>query len=1598
MTTVRRAFHTLKGSSRMVGLNEFGEAGWACEQLYNARLSEQAGADKALLDFTHQALDYFDAWVSDIADQRFGRHSAAPLRQSADALRLRGEFLPVISASAAAAEPELVVPAELPAAFEVTEVNAELLPEPSTEAFEPVLDPVLALDATPAAEAVAGQSPDLLAPVEAAPELIEVPELAELPLDLPVEVPELGDALALDALPELGEVIEMPVLSEEALPAAVPELSLEAALPETPLDAPEPEPLATEPMPLETALPEPAEALEPLALNLDLPAAEFSAETAPEDEADSTLRLGTEDLPSASGLGEPLLHLDLEVPLEALEPLATAEPSLDLSLMEDLGEVALPESPLQALSPDETPTLALPVAEAQALSDEALPAFELPLAETTELAAEPASAAADADQPMPEIEIEGLALPALLDAGEAQTLEVPELPPEVSLDVTPEVVAPELPVDAAAELPAELPAEALIELPEVLDTAEAAELPPAPSLAPQLTLVSDQGQAPSAEESQAGEAADELGDDESVKVIGPLRISISLFNIFLNEADEVSRRLGTELSEWSLQLNDTVPAACEAMAHKLAGNAATVGYEELSDLARALEHALERAALAGRYTETDAETFVRAAEDIRRLLHQFAAGFLKPVEPGLIEALQAYEPLDRRDPLAEATDDSGYDQLAAMVSTEALHADAAELSAEVLPALVDPAAEQPPAALPSATEDFPVGEVDHIDDELFPIFEEEADDLLRSLHAAMREWQAAPGDPSRAAACMRHLHTFKGGARLAGAMQLGELAHQLESSIERVLADAGLDAGGVMALQDDADGLEAAFERLRERLKGGGAAPMPAPAPAPAPVMAAAPAVPPVPPVHVPEVLRPSESVEAVEAVEVPLAETVTDRLDSLLAAESPDRAPADALAVDALAPELAEPALPSELLPAADALLPEAAAEALPVVEPLSGELLSAFGELPPVVAAPAPAPVLSKPIDWAQFAEGKELESDSAMLSQAQSVVRVRGPVLERRATQAGEVSIRRARLEGELGAMKTALVDLEDNLERLRAQLRELEVQAEAQMGSSREVAKQLGRDFDPLEFDRYTRFQELTRMMAESVNDVATVQRSLLRNVQLGEDELAGQSRLTRELQDDLLRTRMVEFESLAERMHRVVRQASREVGKQVQLEISGGHVELDRSVLERLIGAFEHLLRNSVIHGIESPEKREAAGKPAVGHIHVMLAQEGNEVVLRFTDDGAGLNLPRIRERGVSQGLIKPDAQLSDEQLMGLIFAPGFSTAHEVTELAGRGVGMDVVRSEVNTLGGYVETQSREGMGTSFALRVPLTTALTQVVQLRCGELVVAVPANLIDSVLRLPPPQVEKGYEDGELRLGEMTVPMYWLGGLLQAGERGHIHGRTASVVLVRSAHQRVALHVDEVIGNQEVVVKNLGPQLIHVPGLAGISLLASGDVALIYNPVALANVYGEHAQALVRADAAALAAQASVVVEEKLPPLVLVVDDSLTVRRVTQRLLEREGYRVKLAKDGLDAMEQLAADELPGVVLSDIEMPRMDGFDLVRNLRADPRLKALPVIMITSRIAQKHRDYAHELGVDDYLGKPYDEDLLLSLIARYTAEENAAA
>ncbi|HEX2540868.1 MAG TPA: response regulator [Caldimonas sp.] len=1201
----------------------------------------------------------------------------------------------------------------------------------------------------------------------------------------------------------------------------------------------------------------------------------------------------------------------------------------------------------------------------------------------------------------------------------------------------------------------------------------------------------DSGSGVDFELESAPDAASEpaVAVDEHVKVVGPLRIGIPLFNIYLNEADELSRRLMTEVAEWAMELHRPVGEAAISLAHSLAGSSATVGFADLSHLARALEHALARSEVIGHGTAEEARLFVDATEEIRRLLHQFAAGFLRESEPQLLarlaehevssairleavtaaselaaqdeeapaQAAIAFEPLLTLDtdvdagsqarseavaertatplplvpvvpPVAVAADPAldhapdapvqepsgGPDEhlTAAAVPGEAPASDPAAAVAPVeariqegAPRRVEPddqgaavrvdtaamaqadpnagpaepmadAAEEPAESQFGALSPFPslglselkplasapqealrpaagrastfgdlddeIDAVDAVDLELFPIFEEEAQELLPKLDGQLREWAAEPANLGHASACMRTLHTLKGGARLAGAMRLGEMAHRLETRIERLTAtDApSPGAGDVETLQTLSDSMTQAFEALRSRdaqayADAVAAAVLPA-AQVPAPDAAPVPAVAPVFEV----------------APMGPAAVAANDSYESARAAER-------GAAKEARAHTRVE----------ADA---------------------NATAELPE--------------IDWSRFTQRTSAPVKAVEKTQAtQSAVRVRAPLLDRLVNQAGEVSITRSRIESGVGQIKGSLSDLTDNLERLRGQLRDIELQGEVQMTSRLEAAKAASQSFDPLEFDRFTRFQELTRMMAESVNDVATVQRTLQRSLESTEDELAAQARLTRDLQDDLLRTRMIEFEGLSDRLYRVVRLAAKETGKQVRLDIVGGSIEVDRGVLDRMTGAFEHLLRNCVSHGIELPAARLAAGKDAAGSIVVALSHEGNEVGVEFRDDGAGLDLPRIRAKAIAQRLIDPDAPHDDAELANLIFTPGFTTAESVTELAGRGVGMDVVRSEVVAMGGRIETATAAGQGTSFKLILPLTTAVTQVVMLRCGDSTVAVPSTLVEIVRRAKAEEIAAAYESGSFDLGDATAPFFWLGALLQLGSvPGENAARMRTVVVVRSAQQRIVVHVDEVLGNQEVVVKNLGPQLSRLPGLAGMTLLASGAVTLIYNPVALATLYGETARqasqgAMRGGQAGAPAWPHAAEAPVQVAPLVLVVDDSLTVRRVTQRMLVREGYRVKLAKDGLDALERLA-EEVPSIVLSDIEMPRMDGFDLVRNIRSDARWRSLPVIMITSRIAQKHREHAAELGVDHYLGKPYSEEDLLALVGRYTVAASATA
>ena len=601
------------------------------------------------------------------------------------------------------------------------------------------------------------------------------------------------------------------------------------------------------------------------------------------------------------------------------------------------------------------------------------------------------------------------------------------------------------------------------------------------------------------------------------------------------------------------------------------------------------------------------------------------------------------------------------------------------------------------------------------------------------------------------------------------------------------------------------------------------------------------------------------------------------------------------------------------------------------------------------------------------------------------AQHVIRVRADLLDRMVAEAGEVAIARARLDSEMGLIRGAINELTENVNRLRLQLREIEIQADNQIQAKIAHSNETETEFDPLEFDRYTRFQEVTRMLAESVNDVSTVQQNALRALDAAMQDLARQGQVSRSLQQSLMRVRMVQFSTINDRLYRVVRQAGKDTDKRVTLEIKGGQAEIDRNVLDRMAGPIEHILRNSVAHGIEERTKRAASGKPDIGELTIEVSQDGNEVIMRFLDDGQGLDYPRIEARARERGLIAPDHQPSERELAQMIFAPGFSTAKQVTALAGRGVGMDVVRAEVAGLGGRIDVDSTTGKGSCFTVHLPVSLAVTQVVLLEIEGGKFAVQSALVEQIVQMKPEALTEAYQAQRLEVAGERVPFYFLGSLLEIPGVKPVAQRVAPVVVLRAGATRIALHVDTVVPNQEVVIKHIGPQLARLAGVAGATVLGNGDIVLILNPVqlAMARVAGQ----LGKGKAATFSAS-----ELQTAATVMVVDDSVTVRKVTQRLLMREGYNVVLAKDGVDALRQMQ-EVVPDVMLVDIEMPRMDGFDLTKNVREHADYANVPIIMITSRTADKHRNHALSLGVDVFLGKPFSEDELLRHVKSFASQ-----
>ena len=664
------------------------------------------------------------------------------------------------------------------------------------------------------------------------------------------------------------------------------------------------------------------------------------------------------------------------------------------------------------------------------------------------------------------------------------------------------------------------------------------------------------------------------------------------------------------------------------------------------------------------------------------------------------------------------------------------------------------------------------------------------------------------------------------------------------------------------------------------------------------------------------------------------------------------------------------------------------------PADEPALEELADAtvFRLETPIVAASVQAPTASTPAKVLPFIRRAEQAAlDAASRRAPQELVKVPADLLEGLVNLAGETSIFRGRVEQQVSDVGFTLGEMEATIERVRDQLRRLDTETQAQILSRYQAeAERAGYDdFDPLEMDRHSQLQQLSRALFESASDLLDLKETLAARNRDAETLLLQQARVNTELQEGLMRTRMVPFDRLVPRLRRIVRQVAGELGKQVEFHVGNATGEMDRSVLERIVAPLEHMLRNAVDHGIEAAAVRVDSGKPEIGNIRLDLSREGGDIVLALSDDGAGINLEAVRRKAVERGLMLPGSDLTDLEVLQFILEAGFSTAEKVTQISGRGVGMDVVHSEVKQLGGSMSIESTLGRGTRFLIRLPFTVSVNRALMVYSGEDLYAIPLNTIEGIVRVSPYELEAYYQPGASRFeyAGQTYELRYLGELLNNGQRPKLVGQSLPlpVILVRSNEHSVAVQVDSLAGSREIVVKSLGPQFATVPGISGATILGDGRVVVILDLLATIRVLHAHLltqQQPLRLDGYEEPAE----VEVDRPTLVMVVDDSVTVRKVTSRLLERNGMNVLTAKDGVDAITQLQ-ERKPDVMLLDIEMPRMDGFEVATLVRHDEHLKDLPIIMITSRTGEKHRDRAMAIGVNEYLGKPYQESLLLETI-----------
>jgi chemosensory pili system protein ChpA (sensor histidine kinase/response regulator) len=892
------------------------------------------------------------------------------------------------------------------------------------------------------------------------------------------------------------------------------------------------------------------------------------------------------------------------------------------------------------------------------------------------------------------------------------------------------------------------------------------------------------------------------------------------------------------------------------------------------------------------------------------------------------------------------------------------------------------------------------------DDEIVEIFLEEAVDILDSSGQALQRWLSDPDNAAPLSSLQRDLHTLKGGARMAEVEAIGDLAQELESlyeglvdrrfnyseTLRRLLLKSHERLALLLEQLQQHQPLTPAqdlIETLRQVRQGQAVSETPQPA---ADHDSAG---------HDPELMEIflEEGFDIIENSGAALlrwqaepgnrqeVETLLRDLHTLKGgARMVEIGPIGDLAheLEYLYESLSTGALqPSAELFALVQRGHDRLAQMLDGVRagqpcPPADRLINAIQNFSHPVAVETP-PVLSVPVKTDAAPPAAEAGAD---------MVKVSAELLDELVNLAGETSIFRGRIEQQVNDAQIALNEMETTIERMRDQLRRLDTETQGRILSRQQVdAERLGyEEFDPLEMDRHSQLQQLSRALFESASDLLDLKETLDRRNHDAENLLQQQGRINTELQEGLMRTRMVPFERMLPRLKRIVRQVAEELNKDVAFVVGNAEGEMDRNVLERMAAPLEHMLRNAVDHGLESAEVRLAAGKPAQGQISLDLSREGGDIVFDIRDDGAGVPLEAVRRKAIKRGMLAPEAEISDRDVLQFILQPGFSTAEKITQISGRGVGMDVVHEEVRQLGGSMSIDSVPGQGVHFRIRLPFTVSVNRALMVQCGEDQYAIPLNTIEGIVRVLPNDLEAHFraDPPRYQYGGQTYELCYLGELLKTAPRPKLLGQNLPlpVLLVHYNDRRIAVLVDTMAGTREIVVKSLGAQFAAVQGVSGATILGDGRVVLILDLLAPIRA--------MQARIAPTSTLPEIDNEPHKPLLVMVVDDSVTVRKVTSRLLERHGMNVLTAKDGVDAM-LLLEEHMPDLMLLDIEMPRMDGFEVATQVRNDERLQHLPIIMITSRTGQKHRDRAMAIGVNDYLGKPYQESVLLESIAQWS-------